>query len=157
MRLKPGEWIFCGPFPRQPGTDHLAPLGGRPKANPELGTIVPFEPTPLEFRSLDPRAILRTDTQTGADLKLILPRPAQTTTYFFSILECRGGRLVKVSGVNATSLWLAGRPIAQGQRLRLASGLYPVLVEVSVGPEPLPDPLLWEFPRFDEVPEAPTE
>jgi hypothetical protein len=143
----PGEWLTAGLFARG-GPDPLAALGGRHKARPDAETAIDRGGRKVAFFPLKCRGAISlygfTRDQRVIPLEDGKDECRPVCAYFHTVVRNDRPRVVRAA-VNprgafhgpprhtaGVSMWLAGRRVRDGDVLRLAEGLYPMLVEVPV-------------------------
>jgi hypothetical protein len=130
----PTRWLHVCPAPKGMGAQLAAALL-KPPADAEAGKLL------AQLKPLPPEMIAKDcwpDFTDAINLrKLGGEKPGQRSCLAAAI-QVDGPRLVRVchgaAGMNTTaSLWIAGQEVAHGQLVRLAKGVYPVVIEAFHG------------------------
>lgn len=163
VRLEDGRmarrWIMIGPFPTGEGGDFLAPIGGRRNARPAPGTEVEHKGRTLSFRATGEESIWVHEHFTfGApalDLLVPIDRAFFTTSYWYTVLENEAAGWYRYesdtrAGGKDARAWLAGTALGHGDLVRLEKGLYPLMLEVSLG-STTPWGRILAQPRFTRI------
>ncbi len=167
----PHGWLMAGPFATTaPDADTLGALGGPTKARPQVNA--PFAYKDGEYRFV-PLAAGHFTAFKGEELDMFkLPRytarckldvlgasgsKANTTTWFLSAIDNKTDHWVRVDAtrMKGVSIWLGGQPVADGDRVQLAAGIHPVLIQSVIGKIPpfLKDRKIEANIRFTDIPD----
>ena len=165
----PTEWLFCGPIPhRSFDQDHLAPLGGRRAAVPALGGEVAANGVKVVFRKLQDAhwwaEAKRTAGMRCIDLTACLDGQRRSTGYFYTVvrndtpryarfmLHTPGGWAWNPAERLKPRMWIGGQAVTDRSVVRLERGLYPVMIEATLGGIGARDKV-WIAPRLQDVTE----
>ena len=147
VQTAPSRWLFVGPFARQAGKDPLDALGGPAKALLRPGQEVSADDRTLKVEALDARFIeankgWQTDlfgtrvylASCEIDLLGSIGGQKNSITYYYAVLHTPEDRaaVVDVTGGSGVRVWLGGRPVRPGDRVRLPAGHYPVLLRADL-------------------------
>ncbi|MFW6061226.1 MAG: hypothetical protein ACOC93_00305, partial [Planctomycetota bacterium] len=142
----PGKWLILGPFDRHQDADPLALLGRDPRAlqpgqKVAIGDVAArVAPLADEFVKVqkgwqeDPFGRRHFAASNRLDVLGPIGRKSQSLTYYYTVLRAIKPRVVRVqvSGGKGSKAWVAGESVADGDRLRLKPGYYPVLLSVEL-------------------------
>jgi len=140
--VMPTQWLMAGPFSPRSDGDFLGSIGGRDKAHPEPGTEVTFNGGSCRFRPLAEDGIWVhkhfTFDKPALDLLVPIDRAYHTTSYYYNVLDNRRGGWFRIetdtrAGGRNAMLWIAGQRLGHSDLVRLSKGLYPVMLQASVG------------------------
>ena len=128
------QWACICPAARGMGAQFAAALDKSPPDAAAAKLLEKLKPLPADLIVKD----CYPDFTDAIDLKALGgSRPGQRSC-FAAVLEVDGPKLLRVChGITAmsasASMWIAGRQVAHGQLVRLAKGLYPVVIETFHG------------------------
>ncbi len=161
-----GAWLLAGPFPVvdeatrwSPQTpafpaDLLAAIGGTARANPQAGTRVAVGDMVRTFEIMPDELVgPRWDGKASFDVAGAAEHVPRSTMFFYSIVRNDRPRIVSTHIDRwDTRMWLGGEGVREGEVVRLAAGLIPVLVEARIErAEPGPS---WAALRLSGMPEG---
>ena len=145
-------WLFAGPFAADKGDKIVGSLGG-PGARVTAGAkasdgtddrvFCPLARGKVAGEDFWPWEVnddltLRTRDRRTFDLDRLIrgKRPCLVYMYCELSIQGSGARKMRLELTPRNSrAWLAGKPVANGDRVDLQPGTYPFLVEVAAGPE----------------------
>ena len=172
FELEPGEmprkWLMVGPFDTDAGDDFLKDIGGRTEATPQRHDSVDFDDKTLQWElttEFDNDSLWQHDHFTGEqpaiDLLVPIDRAYHSTSYYFLALRNPepGWYRYKAdtaAGGEASVLYLAGQRFRHNDVMHLEQGLYPMMIEISVGSTEPWGRILMQ-PRFKAVSEDEAE
>jgi outer membrane protein assembly factor BamB len=151
VQTAPSRWLFVGPFDRQAGKDPLEGLGGPPKALLNPGQEISVEGRTLKVEALGAEFVKankgwQTDLfgnrvyVASCEIDLVGPigRRQNSTTYYYAVLHNKEDRVVvaDVVGGSGIHVWLGGRPVRPGDRVRLPAGYHPLLLRADLAVVP---------------------
>ena len=174
----PEKWLCAGPFkPRTLDTDFLAPVGGRTNVLPVAGFAVEHEGTNIVFSPVQEKdrwkhpqftdnMVALTVAAFGSEAGVsVLGSAWQSTAYLYTVISNDSPRQVNFMmltpagwGWNFPSrvsgrAWLAGKPIDEKSCLVLDRGVYPLMLQISMGELEKPG-RIWMAPRLIDVSET---
>lgn len=171
----PELWLINGPFLRGAGGPALDALGGVARARPEPGDTLVSDGRAVDFRHYRPAGQSATNGPRiyardcgrywgrgtgggylpGIELaeawKTRLERRPELDILLYTVVTNERERVIQAcanrrAGSVGNRLWLAGEALSDGELVRLAQGLYPLLIEVQVvGGYSMQSPRLREY------------
>ncbi len=127
----PGEWIYAAGFKPGEGEDPLEKLGGVDEARPSPGDKVACRGREQTFRPFDMKKLIysgRMDITNAAD------RIFWSTSYFYTVMRNDAERWVRVrTHYGDATIYLNGRRLRDKDIVKLAPGLYPMMVRAGIG------------------------
>ena len=137
----PPRWIGIGPLPARNRADALKAMGPLQAFRPQRGTRLTVRGQPCEFDDLPLSACTEYPGGWAVDALRAADEQPGSVLFWYTVVDNPAERTLRADCPDErTVLWMNGVPVRHNERVRLAPGLYPLLVEVDI-PRRLPDSL----------------
>lgn len=135
------RWVAAGPMPIDTRDEARKTLGGVPSFRADKGNVLEVHGRQYRFEEVPFSSCRMRQTGYSVDVLGVAGRRADTVTYYYALLRNDRERTMRVDcRAPGVALWLHGVSVRHNQRVRLAKGTLPLVMEVTV-PDPVPPDL----------------